>query len=133
MDTKIKCIEMTTRCPFKWYVILAPSSPHFFTPETHVSVPEKHQSSSKRKKHKTYQTVGWSFLRKNVRAFHFDLFFFSSFRNRPGKLLHPIKIIKHKATQLSSPENNLQWKLFLSGGTEWQINIKNAESQMLRS
>lgn len=43
----------------------------------HTSVYQRTINHQAREKHKTYQTVGWSFLRKNVRAFHFDLFFFS--------------------------------------------------------
>lgn len=88
--------------------MLAPSSPHFYIPETHVSVPESinHQA---REKHKTYQTVGWSFLRKTVRAFHFDLFFFFPFQKQTRKTSPPYKNNKAQShTFQSSPENDLQ-------------------------
>lgn len=67
-----------------------------------MSVYQRSINHQAREKHKTYQTVGWSFLGNMSEHFTLIFFFFFSFRNRPEKLLHPIKKKKHKAT-LSSP------------------------------
>lgn len=90
-------------------------------------------------KHKTYQTVGWSFLRKNGRVFHFDLFFpsLSLSQKQTRKTSPPYK---NNEAQIIKPHNfpaqlitSREKKKFLSSSSECQINVNNARSQMLQS